>query len=46
MLAIEKNNQTLIAESLASLEQEAERTGYPIPPSTPVSDPTGSKAAQ
>ena len=27
MVAIEKNNQVLIDESLASLEQEAERTG-------------------
>ncbi len=40
MLAIEKNNQTLVDESLASLERVAERTGYPLPPSNPVSDPT------
>ena len=46
MVAIEKNNPTLIAESLASLEQEAERAGYPIPPSTPVSDSTSSRAAR
>jgi nucleotide-binding universal stress UspA family protein len=39
MLAIEKNNQTLIDESLASLEQEAERAGYPLPPSIPSAAP-------
>ena len=40
MLAIEKNNQTLIDESLASLEQAAKLTGYPLPPSDPISDDT------
>jgi len=39
MVAIEKNNQTLIDESLASLEQEAERVGYPLPPSIPSAAP-------
>jgi hypothetical protein len=33
MVAIEKNNQTLVDESLVSLEHVAERTGYPLPPS-------------
>ena len=46
MVAIEKNNQTLIDESLASLEQEAQRTGYTLPPSTPISGSAGSRAAQ
>ena len=40
MLAIEKNNQTLVDESLASLERVAESTGYRLPPSNPVSSPT------
>jgi len=40
MLAIEKNNETLVDESLVSLERAAERTGYLLPPSNPISDPT------
>jgi hypothetical protein len=31
MVAIEKNNQTLVDESLVSLERVAKRTGYPLP---------------
>ena len=31
MVAIEKNNQTLVDESLASLERTAKRAGYPLP---------------
>jgi hypothetical protein len=31
MVAIEKNNQTLVDESLASLERTAKRTGYLLP---------------
>ena len=39
MLAIEKNNQALVDESLISLERVAESTGYQLPPSDPVSSP-------
>ena len=39
MLAIDKNNQTLVDESLASLERVAESTGYQLPPSDPVNSP-------
>lgn len=44
MLAIEKNNETLVDESLVSLERAAEATGYQLPPqsspfSTPALDP-------
>jgi hypothetical protein len=38
MLAIEKNNQTLVDESLISLEQVAESTGYLLPQPNPASD--------
>ena len=31
MVAIEKNNQALVDESLVSLARAAERTGYPLP---------------
>jgi len=31
MVAIEKNNQTLVDESLVSLERVAKRTGYQLP---------------
>jgi hypothetical protein len=40
MLAIEKNNQALVDESLISLEQVAESTGYLLPQSIPAGDPT------
>jgi hypothetical protein len=40
MLAIEKNNQALVDESLVSLERIAESTGYPLPQSNPIGDPT------
>lgn len=40
MLAIEKNNQTLVDESLVSLEREADSAGYPLPPSDPIRTPT------
>ena len=40
MLAIEKNNQTLVDESLVSLEREADSAGYPLPQSNPISNPT------
>ena len=33
MMAIEKNDHALIKDSVARLEQEAERTGYPLPSS-------------
>jgi hypothetical protein len=36
MLAIEKNNQALVDESLISLERVAESTGYPLPPSNAI----------
>ena len=39
MLAIEKNNQALVDESLISLEQVAASTGYLLPQSTPAADP-------
>jgi hypothetical protein len=39
MLAIDKNNQTLVDESLASLERVAESTGYQLPQSDPISSP-------
>jgi hypothetical protein len=31
MVAIERNNQTLLDECLVSLERTAKRTGYPLP---------------
>ena len=40
MLAIEKNNQALVDESLVSLERVAESTGYLLPQANPVGDPT------
>lgn len=40
MLAIEKNNQALVDESLVSLVREADSAGYPLPQSNPISDPT------
>ncbi len=40
MLAIDKNNQALVDESLMSLERVAERTGYPLPQSDPLDDPS------
>ncbi len=33
MVALESDNQTLVDGSLVSLEQIAERSGYPLPPS-------------
>ena len=39
MLAIEKNNQALVDESLISLEQVAESTGYLLPRPNPAGDP-------
>jgi len=36
MAALESDNQTLVDESLVSLEQAAERTGYPLPPSNRI----------
>lgn len=39
MLAIEKNNQTLVDESLVSLEREADSAGYPLPRSNPSAAP-------
>jgi hypothetical protein len=40
MLAIEKNNQTLVDESLVNLEREADSAGYLLPQSNPISGPT------
>ena len=40
MLAIDKNNQTLVDESLANLERIAESTGYQLPQSDPTSSPS------
>jgi len=40
MLAIDKNNQALVDEILISLERVAKRTGYPLPQSDPLGDPT------
>jgi hypothetical protein len=40
MLAIERNNQTLVDESLVSLEREADSAGYPLPQANPISNPT------
>jgi hypothetical protein len=40
MLAIEKNNQTLVDESLVNLEREADNAGYPLPVSNPLGSPT------
>ena len=40
MLAIDKNNQALVDESLISLQRVAERTGYQLPQSDPLGDPT------
>ena len=31
MVAIERNNQTLVDEGLVNLERVAKRTGYPLP---------------
>ena len=39
MLAIERNSQTLVDESLVSLEREADSAGYPLPRSNPISSP-------
>ena len=39
MLAIEKNNQALVDESLISLEHVAESTGYLLPQSNAAADP-------
>jgi len=36
MAALESDNQNLVDESLVSLEQVAERTGYPLPPSNRI----------
>jgi hypothetical protein len=48
MLAIERNNKTLIDESLINLEQAAEDTDYHFPPlnlSSPTFDPDRSSEA-
>ena len=42
MLAIEKNNQALVEESLVSLERAAERTSYLLPQPNPISNPHSS----
>jgi hypothetical protein len=39
MLAIEKNNQALVDESLINLVQVAESTGYLLPQSNPAANP-------
>jgi len=39
MLAIEKNNQTLVDESLISLEREADSAGYLLPQSNRLITP-------
>jgi hypothetical protein len=45
MLAIEKNNQTLVDESLVSLKREADSAGYPLPVSNPLGSPTPDQIA-
>ena len=40
MLAIERNNQTLVDESLMDLERAAEDTRYQLPRLTPINPPS------